>query len=72
MRAVSVPAHIVLPAASGGLVPIGAVWRAMGVSRQWGSMLRRNHGFPAASGGMVDIVRVGAWLTERGARIAWA
>lgn len=68
-RPVRLPAAVTLPSAHGGLVSVGAVWNAMGVSRQWGALLRKRHGFPAASSGAVDVRAVGAWLSDRAVRV---
>lgn len=68
-RPIRLPAVVALPSAPGGLVPVGTVWAAMGVSRQWGALLRARHGFPAASSGIVDVRAVGAWLVDQGVRV---
>ncbi len=70
-RPVRLPAAVALPCGPGGLVPVGAIWAAMGVSRQWGALLRARHGFPGASGGVVDVRAVAAWLVDRGVSIRW-
>ena len=65
-REVQLPATVTLRASHGAKLPVGAVYVACGLSRQRAYALRRTSGFPAGSGGMIDVQAVGAWLVARG------
>jgi hypothetical protein len=65
-RKVQLPATVTLRASHDAMLPVGVVYGAIGLSRQRAFALRRTSGFPAGSGGMIDVQAVGSWLVARG------
>ena len=70
-RPVTLPATVTLPAARGGMVPVGVVYRAIGVRRQFAWALRARHGFPEGEAGRIDVQAVAAWLIRRGVSVTF-
>lgn len=64
------PARVTLPTVP--MAPCGAVYRALGVSKQRVVRWRRSHGFPVSEGRALDVQQVAAWLAERGVRVNWS
>jgi len=64
------PASVILPTAP--IAPAGAVYAAIGASRQRIANWRSNHNFPASEGRKIDVASVAAWLVERGVKVEWS
>ena len=66
---IKLPQSVILPTAPNA--PAGAVYAAMGASRQRVAGLRSRHGFPASQDRNIDVSAVAAWLSNRSVKVFW-
>ncbi len=68
-RPITLPASVTLPAARGGMVPVGRLYAALGWQRQRAFAMRQRYQFPDAVNGLIDVQQAAVWLIRRGVSV---